>query len=118
MSTRPRNARRMAIPDLRGDGRGAKLLMGVFNQTLWSDLQGSGHSRAWSPKTLYPEDHSAAARRIVASRRRAGDAAARGCGETSSAPTGGGLVDERLVQSTGLSANYLAFCTPLRKTAC
>lgn len=43
----------LAIPDLRGDGQ-AQPLMGAFNQTLWSDVQGAGLFRM-VPKTLYPK---------------------------------------------------------------
>jgi hypothetical protein len=32
---------RLAVPDLRGSGE-AQQFMGVFNQTLWNDLEGSG----------------------------------------------------------------------------
>ncbi|MEK7403759.1 MAG: translocation protein TolB [Acidobacteriota bacterium] len=43
---------RIAVPDLRGAGE-AQPLMGVFNQTLWDDLEGSGLFRM-APKSLYP----------------------------------------------------------------
>jgi TolB protein len=43
----------LAIPDLRGDPA-AQPLMGTFNQTLWSDVQGAGLFRM-VPKTLYPK---------------------------------------------------------------
>ena len=43
----------IAVPDFRGAGA-AESYMGVFNQTLWSDLQGSGMLKL-APKTLYPK---------------------------------------------------------------
>ncbi len=43
----------LAIPDLRGDGQ-AQPLMGAFNGTLWSDVQGAGPVRL-VPKTMYPK---------------------------------------------------------------
>ena len=42
----------MAIPDFRGSGAAAGL-MGAFNQTLWSDIDGAGLFRM-APKTSYP----------------------------------------------------------------
>jgi TolB protein len=42
----------MAVPDFRGAGE-AQQYMNVFNQTLWSDLDGSG-LYAMAPKSLYP----------------------------------------------------------------
>jgi TolB protein len=42
----------MAVPDFRGAGD-AQQFMGAFNQTLWSDLEGSGIFRM-VPKSLYP----------------------------------------------------------------
>lgn len=42
----------MAIPDLRGTGDAEKF-MAAFNQTLWSDIEGSGLFRM-APKTMYP----------------------------------------------------------------
>jgi TolB protein len=42
----------LAVPDFRGAGD-AQPVMGVFNQTLWSDLQDSGLVKL-APKTLYP----------------------------------------------------------------
>ena len=52
----------MAVPDFRGDGQ-AQAFMGAFNQTLWSDLDGSGLFKM-VPKTHYPGHRSAAARAI------------------------------------------------------
>ncbi len=43
---------RIAVPDLRASGE-AQPLMGVFNQTLWADLEGSGLFDM-APKSLYP----------------------------------------------------------------
>jgi len=42
----------IAVPDLRGSGE-AQQFMGVFNQTLWNDLETSGQLKM-VPKTLYP----------------------------------------------------------------
>src|SRR5580700_10964915 len=42
----------IAIPDFRGSGDAQKF-MAVFNQTLWSDINGSGLLKM-VPKTLYP----------------------------------------------------------------
>jgi TolB protein len=42
----------IAVPDLRGAGE-AQQYMAVFNQTLWSDLDGSG-LYAMAPKSMYP----------------------------------------------------------------
>lgn len=42
----------IAVPDFRGSGQ-AQPLMGVFNQTLWHDLDTSGQLKM-IPKTLYP----------------------------------------------------------------
>ncbi|MGE5568856.1 MAG: hypothetical protein ACM3S5_07450 [Rhodospirillales bacterium] len=42
----------IAVPDLRGAGE-AQQYMNVFNQTLWSDLEGSGLYRM-APKSMYP----------------------------------------------------------------
>ncbi len=42
----------IAIPDFRGSG-GAEQFMGVFNQTLWNDLNTSGQLKMIA-KTLYP----------------------------------------------------------------
>ena len=44
---------RIAVPDFRGAGA-ADPLIGAFNQTLWSDLTGSG-VLTMVPKTLYPK---------------------------------------------------------------
>jgi TolB protein len=43
----------LAIPDLRGDAQ-AQPFMGAFNDTLWSDVQGSGFFKM-VPKTMYPK---------------------------------------------------------------
>ena len=43
----------LAIPDLRGDAQ-AQPFMGAFNDTLWSDVLGSGFFKM-VPKTLYPK---------------------------------------------------------------
>jgi TolB protein len=43
----------LAIPDLRGDAQ-AQPLMGVCNDTLWSDVLGSGYFKM-VPKTMYPK---------------------------------------------------------------
>jgi len=43
---------RIAVPDFRGSGE-AQALMSAFNQTLWSDLEGSGLFDM-APKSLYP----------------------------------------------------------------
>lgn len=43
---------RIAVPDFRGSGE-AQALMGVFNQTLWGDLESSGLFDM-APKSLYP----------------------------------------------------------------
>jgi TolB protein len=45
----------LAIPDLRGDAQ-AQPFMGAFNDTLWSDVQGSGYFKM-VPKTMYPKAH-------------------------------------------------------------
>jgi TolB protein len=42
----------LAVPDLRGDAQ-SQSLMGVFNDTLWKDLDGAGIFRM-VPKTQYP----------------------------------------------------------------
>jgi hypothetical protein len=42
----------MAIPDLRGAGE-AQRFMGVFNSTLWGDVQDSGLFKM-APKSFYP----------------------------------------------------------------
>ncbi|MGD0014725.1 MAG: hypothetical protein ABSD56_09905 [Bryobacteraceae bacterium] len=41
----------IAVPDLRGSGE-AQQYMDAFNQTLWSDLEGSGIFKM-TPKSLY-----------------------------------------------------------------
>jgi TolB protein len=45
----------LALPDLRGDAQ-AQPFMGAFNDTLWSDVLGSGFFKM-VPKTLYPKAH-------------------------------------------------------------
>ena len=42
----------LAVPDFRGSGD-AQPLVAAFNQTLWSDLDGSGRVKL-APKTMYP----------------------------------------------------------------
>ena len=42
----------LAVPDFRGAGD-AQPLVAAFNQTLWSDLDGSGLVKL-APKTMYP----------------------------------------------------------------
>ena len=44
----------IAVPDLRGSGD-AQAHMGVFNRTLFSDLQDSGYFNM-APKSMYPVD--------------------------------------------------------------
>jgi TolB protein len=87
----------MAIPDFRGDAQ-AQPFMAAFNQTLWSDIQGSGYFRM-VPKTMYPKSNPQQPsdfRQPPASRGRG------------SAQNGGGLW---LTDWSGppVSASYLAF---------
>jgi TolB protein len=95
----------MAIPDLRGSGA-AQPLMGAFNQTLWSDIDGAGLFKM-VPKTSYPvtvpqqpSDFREPPPKVQTPRGRRG--------ELVSPPTGGGLW---LSDWSGppTSANYLAF---------
>jgi TolB protein len=53
LTLRERASRHLAIPDLLGSGDAQKL-MGVFNQTLWSDVEGSGLFDL-VPKTSLPK---------------------------------------------------------------
>ncbi|MGB9456207.1 MAG: hypothetical protein WCB12_09200 [Bryobacteraceae bacterium] len=95
----------IAVPDFRGTGA-AESYMGVFNQTLWSDLEGSGVLKL-APKTLYPKgnpqqpsDFRQPPPVTVAPRSRHGEMVA--------APSGGGFWMSDW-SSPPASANYLAF---------
>ncbi len=87
----------IAVPDFRGSGE-AQALMGVFNQTLWNDLEGSGLFRM-VPKSLYPLQ---APQRPEDFRRPAGPPARAGAVQ----PRGLWLSDW---SNPPVSASYLAF---------
>jgi TolB protein len=95
----------MAIPDFRGSGAAAGL-MGAFNQTLWSDIDGAGLFRM-APKTSYPTMVPQQPSDFREQPAAVGTPRTRSRRELVSPPTGGGLWMSDW-SSPPVSANYLA----------